>query len=306
MQSLRYVSYHDIDKKKWDECIMLSANKLIYVNSFYLDAMAGEWDALVLNDYDVVMPVLRRKKWGIKYLYQPAFMQQGGLYHKAPLAQDVPFNIYKLLQQHYRFAEIALNYANPRVSFPGVSFSSRNNYILDLHRSYESITAGYAKNVTQELRRLQKFNLNYVVSTDTDEAIEIYRDLYGNEMTYSKRDYLLFQLLCKKLIQEESVLVRHIKNDAGEPLAVALLLKDNRRLYNIISCILPTGKKYSANYFLYDSLIKEFSGKKLLLDFEGSDKVGIKYFYEKFTQANQPYFFMKFNRLPWPLKLFKR
>lgn len=35
--------------------------------------MAKNWDALVLNDYEAVMPLTWNKKYGICYLYQPPF-----------------------------------------------------------------------------------------------------------------------------------------------------------------------------------------------------------------------------------------
>ncbi|MEO7265537.1 MAG: GNAT family N-acetyltransferase [Ferruginibacter sp.] len=306
MPGIKYVSYHDLDKQKWDDCIASSVNGLIYAKSFFLDAVAAQWDAVILNDYEAVMPVCCKQKWGIKYLYQPAFIQQGGIYFKMNLAQDIPFLFFITLHKHFAFAEINLNYANPAVTLPGFTFRGRNNYIIDLKRSYDIISSAYSKNAAQELRRLKKFNLKYIDSADTDEAIEMYRQLYGQEMSYSKSDYEHFKTVCKNVAIENKVFVRQVRDEENELLALVLLLKDEHRMYNIISCILPEGKKYSANYFLYDELVKEFSGQSLLLDFEGSDVEGIKYFYEKFTQVNQSYLFMKYNRLPWPIKLFKK
>jgi hypothetical protein len=43
----------------------------------------------------------------------------------------------------------------------------------------------------------------------------------------------------------------------------------------------------------------------MILDFEGSDHPGIAHFYENFGSINQPYFFYRHNRLPWPLRLLK-
>ena len=57
---------------KWDNCITNAPNGLIYGYSFYLDHMAKQWDALVLNDYEAVMPLTWNKKYGIN-LFIPAF-----------------------------------------------------------------------------------------------------------------------------------------------------------------------------------------------------------------------------------------
>ena len=70
---VHYITYQQIDKSKWDNCIDTAANGLVYGYSFYLDAMAKHWDALVLDDYEAVMPLTWNKKYGITYLYQPFF-----------------------------------------------------------------------------------------------------------------------------------------------------------------------------------------------------------------------------------------
>jgi hypothetical protein len=71
--NIQYLSNQQIDKTKWDHCIDNAGNGLIYAYSFYLDNMAKNWDALVLNDYEAVMPLTWNKKYGIHYLYQPFF-----------------------------------------------------------------------------------------------------------------------------------------------------------------------------------------------------------------------------------------
>ena len=48
MVEITYLTYHQINKPKWDACIDKAADGLIYGYSFYLDAMAKNWDALVL------------------------------------------------------------------------------------------------------------------------------------------------------------------------------------------------------------------------------------------------------------------
>src|ERR1700722_19967131 len=77
---IRYIQQPEIDKIKWDHCIGNAGNGLIYGYSCYLDQMAKNWDALVLNDYEAVMPLTWNKKYGIHYLYQPAFTASLGVF----------------------------------------------------------------------------------------------------------------------------------------------------------------------------------------------------------------------------------
>mgnify|MGYP005608752309 FL=1 len=57
MESIQYFSYQQIDKKKWDNCIAAAGNGLLDACSGYLDSMAVHGDALVLKDYEMVMPL---------------------------------------------------------------------------------------------------------------------------------------------------------------------------------------------------------------------------------------------------------
>lgn len=88
--------------------------------------------------------------------------------------------------------------------------------------------------------------------------------------------------------------------------ALVLLLHFKDRWYNMISCITENGKKLLANYFLYGKLLEEVSGRDEILDLEGSDKPGIKFFYEKMADENQPYHFISYNHLPKMIRLFKK
>src|SRR5215210_9046404 len=78
--SVSYLPNANIDKAKWDKCIDAASNGLIYAYSFYLDSMAKHWDGLVLNDYEMVMPLTWNKKYGFYYLYQPFLCASLGVF----------------------------------------------------------------------------------------------------------------------------------------------------------------------------------------------------------------------------------
>ncbi|WP_431214603.1 hypothetical protein ACQ86N_07395 [Puia sp. P3] len=55
---IRFLEGKDIDARRWDACIEKASNRLVYGFHFYLDHMAGgQWSALVLGDYQAVMPL---------------------------------------------------------------------------------------------------------------------------------------------------------------------------------------------------------------------------------------------------------
>ncbi len=304
--NIRYIPYQEIDKIEWDRCIDGSSNKLIYAKAFYLDAMAGEWDALVLNNYEAVMPLTLRKKWGINYLYQPAFTQQLGVFFSGAEGTEIVGAFLAEAASHFKFIEINLNFQN-RTSQVNGSFSARNNFVLSVSKSYEELRQTYPGFTIKHLKRAAKANLKYEASTDYLSVVKLYKKLYQHRMPHiTNEDFNNFSVVCKKLFEENGLVVRMVLSDTGEVMAAGIFLLDDKRIYNMASCITPQGKKLQANYFLFDELIREFSNSTLLLDFEGSDIKGIADFYNHFAPENQPYYFYKVNNLPSLLKLFKK
>lgn len=302
---ISFLKHKEIDKTKWDDCIDNSINGLIYVKSFYLDYISSGWNALVLNDYEMVMPLTWRKKYFINYLYQPSFFQQGGIYSRFPTDQYISIQFLEKALVHYRYIDISLNYLNDIDTNFFTSAVKRNNFLLPLY-SGAYLEIQKREGFKQALAKSFQQNLMYESTTDFEQAITLYKDIYIDRIpSVNKEDLSNFFKICKICKENENLIIRKatFKN---EIVAIVLLLKDKKRIYNLISCITVEGKKLNSNYFLYYNLIKEFSGTNLILDLEGSDIEGIKFFYKRITDLNQPYFKLKINNLPFDPAKIKR
>jgi len=300
---IRYVPRREIDTTRWDACIDQAANPLIYGYHFYLDRMAADqWDALILGDYEAVMPLIWRRKYGIRYLYQPPFTQQAGIFSALPLLPGLIAAFLQTAHNHFRFAEICLNYSN---YLPGLQ--PRANYILPLGSSYTQLSAHYKKDLVRNLRLAARSALRYAEGPDLTLALESYRAEYGHRTPHvSPDDYARFGNLCHYLQTRDQLVLRAALGPGGEAMATALLLRDRHRLYLLQSTTPAAGRRKEANHFLLDQLIREWAGSGILLDFEGSNIPGIAHFYKNFGSIDQPYYFYRYNRLPWFVSLIKR
>jgi len=302
---IHFLRNHEIDKQKWDNCITASPHGLIYAGSFYLDNICPGWKALVGENYEWVMPVTYKTKFGIPYLYQPPFTQQLGVFAKSDVF--IPYaEIVQLLKQHYTFWEINWNYATDISSIISpVRVSARTNLILNLAANYENTVVNYEKHLVRKLKRSVQFKHIYQPTEDFNKCIDFYMKNYGARTPHMKRmDYEKLKNVCSYALKLHMLKGRKITNTDNELLAAALLLQDEKRMYNILNITTETGRKTEANHFLLDSIIREFSGQELLFDFEGSDVPGVKRFYESFGAMNQPYYMIRYNALPWPVRLF--
>ena len=129
--TIQYLTRPQIDTAKWDQCISRAVNGRIYAYSYYLDCMSQNWDALVLNDYEAVMPLTRNSKYGIHYLYQPFLAAQLGVFG----SDNVQLFI-EAIPDHFRYIDIYLNSGNTK-AMNTESVLLRDNYILDLNHPYE-------------------------------------------------------------------------------------------------------------------------------------------------------------------------
>lgn len=299
---IRYLRREDIDVSRWDGCVDQATNSLIYGTHFYLDQMAnGRWDALVLGDYEAVMPLTWRRKYGIRYLYQPAFTQQTGIFSRLPLSETIIDACLTAATRHFRFAEICLNYGN---AYPGLQ--PRTNFILPLTTSYEVIAAQYRKDLVRNLRLAAGSDLRYEVNPDPAIALTAYRRQYADRIPgTSANDYLNFERLCRHLLSRGRLLIRAVFDPRQQLMATAVLPRDEHRIYLLQSTTFEAGRAAKANHFLLDQLIKEWAGSRLILDLEGSDLPGVALFYAAFGSTRQPYYFYRRNRLPFPLNHLK-
>lgn len=296
-----FLERSEIDTRKWNEALDNSTTPLVYAGAEWLDAMSPDWCALVYGAYNCVMPLPARKKFGIKYLAQPAFTQQLGVFFKQHPCCGLLNKFFERAQKYFRFAEIAVH--NDLKYFDGETRILKN-YELALNEKYETIASNFSGDFTRNLKRAEKFKLQYRFSDDIDMALSLYQNNYKETFSLNAHDLTAFRGLLKKM-PAEKVLVRSVFNN-DELVACALFVVHRNRIYNLASTTLPDGRKQSATHFLFANLIKEFSQRPVTLDFEGSNVVGVEQFYQQFGATLRPYYFVKWNRLPAVLKLFKK
>ena len=269
--------------------------------------MAPQWQALILNDYEAVMPLPVRKKWGIQYLFQPAFFQQGGIYSPIPVSKETTEQFLKIVMNNFPYAEICMNHSNKIPQIQYLEATKRSNFILSLNKTKEEITGNFSESFIKNVLKAKKTGLIYEKSDNLSGVIALYRSLYSKRFpSVKKYDYENFEALGIDLQRKNAVIIRKVLNTAGELLAMILLFQDKNRLYNLMSCTTPKGRDSEANYFLFDKLIEEFCKSNKVLDLEGSDIPGIADFYIRMAPEPEPYPYIRYNRLPLLLRIFKK
>jgi hypothetical protein len=133
-----------------------------------------------------------------------------------------------------------------------------------------------------------------------DQCTQLYQSQYQARFPqYSNQDYYHFLKVCQAFSMTGNCITRTvIAENSDEIISSAVLLKNHNRLYLLMNATTQKGRSMAANHFLIDQIIQEFSEENLVFDFEGSERKGIREFYQSFHPENQPYFQVSFNKLP--------
>jgi hypothetical protein len=302
---IQYLRRAAIDTTRWDHCIDESANGLIYGYSFYLDHMSRNWDALVWGDYEAVMPLTWNKKYGIYYLYQPAFTASLGVFGKN-LTGEMMEQILHAIPKKFRLVEIELNHGNnfDCLAKPGpIVFNDRTNYVLPLDKPYETLYAGYRENLQRNLKKSVNLGVKYVTDIAIDEVIALARQQMEGITNYGSNDYENFKKLFELLHDKKQALTCGVYTHNNELTASAAFFFSHKRAYYILVGNRIDQRTDGASPYLLDRFIHDHAGKDLLLDFEGSDIHGLAYFYSSFGAVQELYPSARVNSLPLIVKI---
>ena len=301
---IKYLQHKEIDKPKWDACIEQASNSLIYPYSFYLDAMAKHWDALVLNDYEAVMPLTWNKKYGFYYLYQPAFTASLGVFGKN-LNKELIDDFIRSIPAKFKLIEISLNAGNI-TSDPKPFSLLRSNYILHLNKPYEEIYKAYRDNHKRNISKALQLGCSVSKEIPVDEIIQLNKEQLQHIDGTKPEDYPNFKRLYDFLKNKGQAKTYAIVDPKNKILASAVFFFSHDRAYYIMVGNHPEGKTLGASHALIDAFIKDHAGQDLILDFEGSDIRNLAFFYSSFGATEEIYPALKINNLPWYVRLLKK
>ncbi len=302
--AIEYVPYERIDKKRWDACIRSAENGLIYGYSFYLDAMAAHWDALVMGDYEAVMPLTWKKKYSIRYLYQPYFTASLGVFGNNLSAGILAAFLQKIPAQ-FKYWDICFNHGN-YFEPEGFRLFERMNYVLPLQETYESLYQHFRDNIKRNIKKAEKLQCVPRKELPVEAVIAVAREQSKEFASINDADFDRFKKLFGQLKEAGQALTYGVYSPGEELLSAAVFFLDDKRAYYILVGNHPNSKAFGASHALIHAFIKDHAGTKLLLDFEGSDISSLAFFYSSFGAREEKYPAIRLNRLPPLLRLFKK
>jgi hypothetical protein len=279
---IRFIEHQDIDHTKWNAAIERSLGATIFACYELLTAANPTWGALIEGDYEAVMPLPCRTKWGIHYVYTPHFLSRLGLFAPPDSPPHLLSNFFEAIPK--RFSQIDMVF-NPYNYIPVATETlSLCSHQLSLNQPYSAIYQQYSDNHKRNLKKTVQTGLQYRENGNVAEIIELFKQNRGKEkgVHFTENDYnYLLQISCM-LLKMGILDVITVIGEANQLLCGALFLKEAQRIWFWFSGRDARFARQKAMFFLLDEYIRRHENQPVILDFNGSMNENIARFYRGF------------------------
>ena len=181
----------DLDVEKYDACIAASVQFRIYAFSWYLDAVSKNWEVLILNDYEAVMPLPWKQKYFLKYITQPFFCQQLGIFSLVPITIGIQENMIRRIPNKFIRTSINFNSDN----FLNSNMKLKKNALLTIENAYENIYKKFNKNRKRALKKASSLGFTFEENIAPNEFYDFYVLNDKNHLTHISMKKVLQNIL---------------------------------------------------------------------------------------------------------------
>jgi len=287
---IQFVEAENIDPKKWDDLIFASQCSTIFASYEFLTLSASTWGALIADDYQWVIPLPYKKKWGVYYIYSPPFISRLGLFSRTPLSNKDIQKAFTHIPKKFQLVELILNR-----SIPLSGTTQFCSFELDLNHDYKEIWSKYSENTKRNVKSANKHQLVISDEVEMDEIIDLFKKNRGKNIdkTIPDTHYDTLKNLVDYAERLGNIEKWAVYNPDNQLLAGAIFLKDQNRSWFWFSGRDNIQAEYKAMFYLIDQYIQKNANTSLILDFNGSNNPNVARFYSGFGAAQYYYPYLK-------------
>lgn len=278
---IKRLPYHEIDFEKYTQCLENSQQRKYSATKDFLDITSNkQWELLVYNNYEAVMPVPFVVKFGLKIVHNPMLCQQLGIFS---LKDSVEINTEFLsyLQRNYLIKIYPFNDSNHFNS----DLKKKKNYII-YPDSYENVYSKYSPKRKRKLRSeeeiLKDSEIKIIDFEDSKQFIQSHllgADKEGDTIRFMKifEEFWLSELVFFYAYYYQNKITNVIAVYSDEKTNVLLGTFNDKNYVKI-----------SGASILIDDTIKQNIERKIF-DFEGSELPNVEEFFRGFRPELKPF-----------------
>jgi len=283
---IRYLHRRQIDDQKWNRTISASRFETIYPYTWYMDACADQWAGYVMNDYECVMPVAFRLKIGLRYIYQPVYCQQLGVFSDRRVDTEITRMFLHEMKGKFRMGDYALNEGNIIGEEQGYEVADSMNYTLPMEEEYAVLLKNYSENCRRNLKKAYREEIEFTDRVTLEEVIHLKK--MSENIQRPEQHYRYVHSLFSKMAGADKMRIFGARME-NHLLAAAVFGFSEKRVLYLLSASSERGKEKRAMFMVIDGFIQMHAGNGYVLDFEGSNIASVARFFRGFGAKPQVY-----------------
>lgn len=278
---IKRVKYKDIDFIKYTNCLENSQQRKYSATKEFLDITTQKnWEILIYNDYEAVMPIPYIKKMGFKIVHNPMLCQQLGVFssNDSIIIND---SFFSFLEENYLVRVYNFNDENSL----STDLKKRKNFII-YPESYDIVYSKYSP------KRKRKLRLDPEVKARTNTKIISFEEakpfMKENLLGANKeRDVDLF-LDRFEMMNRQGLIVCTAFYYTGKLINLIATYEDQKTIALLGTFNDKEYVKLSGASILIDQTIRNTIASKIF-DFEGSELPNVEEFFRGFRPELKPY-----------------
>ena len=306
---ISFYQHDEVDKAKWNQCVETSLAATFFADYDFLCLADPEWGALIKGNYEAVMPLPHRSKYGVSYIFSPPFYFRLGVFSPTPLTPADVNEFVRHIPARFVQVDLNLNESNSDELFKKKTFF-QVSHRLKLDEPYEVLHKGFSRSHKHNIKVAGTFQPVLDKNVQVGDVIALFRSNRGRDkhIRISDADYDTFVKMTDFMHRRGLLENWGIRDEEGRLLAGACFLRDHNYLWFWFSGRDESHSERRAMFYLMDRYIEAHAGSGLIFGMSGSKNENVSQLYRGFGAERYTYPALNFCNNPLlalPVKFYK-
>ena len=282
---IHFLRNEEIDKTKWNSCVHYANNGNVFGYMWYLNNVAKNWDGLIEEEYQSVLPLIWQPKiLKTKVIYRPVLVRSAGIYSVNMLSKQRVNAFLNAIPKEYQQIEMTLNEGIKPADELDFENKQLGTYQLLLNQDYPTIANNYNEDVKALLWKAEELELTSASSLKPETIADFYKAHTTDTIHAEEKFHALHRIMYNALHRGIGFATGVIDKD-NNLLAVDFFIFSHGKLMSLMAVTSPQGRAINAHILLIDRIIQTNARRPVILDFNSTEK-----WFEGFGAKEIPYF----------------
>jgi len=282
---IHFLRNEEIDQTKWNSCVHYANNGNIFGYMWYLNNVSKNWDGLIEDDYESVLPLIWQPKiLKTKIIYQPVLVRSSGIYSVNMLSKQRVDKFLNAIPKEYQQIELSLNEGIKPSDELDFEKNKNGTFQLLLNQDYPSIANNYDEDVKTLLQKAEALNLVSASSLKPEILADFYKKHTTDKINVEEKFHAL-QRIMYNAMHRGLGFATGVFDKESNLLAADFFIFSHGKLMSLIGVTSAQGRTLNAHILLVDRIIQTNARRPIILDFNSNEK-----WFEGFGAKEIPYF----------------